>query len=590
MALDLLLEQFDGLIQTPADIKKLEQTILQWGVMGRLVPQDPNDEPASVLLKRIAAEKARLVKEKKIKRPKKLPPISPEEIPTELPKEWSVCRLGEITMKLGAGSTPKGGKKVYTETGVKFLRSQNIWNHGLRLDRVAYIPDEINQRMFKTIVRPKDVLLNITGASIGRSALVPDDFDLGNVSQHVAIVRPIEPETRFFIHLCLISPYIQRKIMDVQVGISREGLSMTQLKKFVFPMPPLEEQKRIIARVDELFEQTRGLAAQLEAAQEARTRLHRAAVGQFVSAITKSPALEPPLAPLNAPSQDMRPLFMAEFDRLHTQQADVDALKQTILQLGVMGRLVPQDPNDEPASVLLKRIAAEKARLVKEKKIKRGKKLAPISSEEMPRIPQNWKWTYLNNLIVGIKAGKSPQAQKRPAENGEVGVLKVSAVTWGTFNPIENKALLPGTDVTNWPTVQASDFLISRANTAKLVGAVVLVEEDYPNLVLSDKTLRLDFVHDSIFKQFMLFALRARWVRDMFEAGAIGTSSSMRNISQSKIRAAKIALPPLEEQKRIVARVDELFALCDQLAAELKSAEAMRERFLGAVLAQAARG
>ncbi len=283
MALDLLLEQFDGLIQTPADVKKLEQTILQWAVMGRLVPQDANDEPASVLLERITAEKARLVREKKIKKGKKLPPIAEDEVPFEIPNGWVVYRLEEITMKLGAGSTPKGGKSVYTETGIKFLRSQNVWNNGLRLNGIAHITNEINQRMFRTIVRPKDILLNITGASIGRSALVPDDFDIGNVSQHVAIVRQIEPETRFFVHLCMISPYIQRKIMEVQVGISREGLSMTQLRKFVFPLPPLEEQKRIVARVDELFALCDELAAGLQSAEAMRERFLEAVLAQAVS-------------------------------------------------------------------------------------------------------------------------------------------------------------------------------------------------------------------------------------------------------------------------------------------------------------------
>ena len=583
MALDLLLEQFDGLIQTPADVKKLEQTILQWAVMGRLAPQDANDEPASVLLKRIAAERARLVKEKKIKRAKKWPPISDDEIPYPVPSSWKWVRLPEIYYSHGQTKPDR----LFTYIDVSAINKEDgVIGNELQIVKPENAPSRArklvaNGSILYSTVRPYLLNIAIVDGEISPKPIVSTAF---------AVMQPFTGVFNRFLYFYLRSKPFIEFVESQMTGVAYPAISDSKLNLGLVPLPPTEEQKRIVARVDELFEQTRTLAAQLEAAQEARTRLHRAAVGQFVAAISKSRPLEPALAPSCPESQDIQALLMAQFDRLHTQQADVDALKQTILQLAVMGRLVAQDPNDEPASVLLKRIAAEKARLVKEKKIKRPKKLPPISDEEMPRIPQNWKWTYLNNLLVGIKAGKSPQAQKRPAENGEVGVLKVSAVTWGTFNPIENKALLPGTDVTNWPTVQASDLLISRANTAELVGTVVLVEEDYPNLVLSDKTLRLDFVHDSIFKPFMLFALRARWVRDMFEGGAIGTSSSMRNISQSKIRAAKIALPPLKEQKRIVAKVDELFALCDQLAAGLESAEAMRERFLDAVLAQAVRG
>jgi type I restriction enzyme S subunit len=157
-------------------------------------------------------------------------------------------------------------------------------------------------------------------------------------------------------------------------------------------------------------------------------------------------------------------------------------------------------------------------------------------------------------------------------------------VTWGEFLPDENKALFSDTRMDGVPTVQANDLLISRANTAELVGAVVLVKEDHPNLFLSDKTLRLDFASSEIFKPYMIHALRASWVRDVFESRATGTSSSMRNISQAKIRSAPIALPPLAEQKRIVAEVESLLALCDALAAEVVAAEEVRGRLLAAVL------
>ena len=230
--------QMDTLADVPQAIPPIRETILQLAVQGKLVPQDPNDEPASELLKRITAEKEQLVKDGKIKKPKPLPEIEEDEIPFEIPQNWEWSRLDEITIKLGAGSTPLGGKSVYQNEGIMFLRSQNVYNDGLKLENVALIPQEVHEKMSGTHLETGDVLLNITGASIGRSAVVPESFTEGNVSQHVSIVRLVNKLIKDSIHLWLISPATQKKILDVQVGVSREGLSMKRLKEFCFPCPP----------------------------------------------------------------------------------------------------------------------------------------------------------------------------------------------------------------------------------------------------------------------------------------------------------------------------------------------------------------
>jgi len=234
-------------------IASLRQAILQEAVSGKLVPQDPKDEPASELLKKIKAEKEKLVREKKTKKEKPLPPISEEEIPFEIPKGWVWVRLGEITAKIGSGSTPLGGRKIYEETGIPFIRSQNVWNTGLELDDVVYITEDIHKKMEGTRVFPGDILLNITGASIGRTCIVPEDFKEGNVSQHVSIVRLISPSITSFTHFFLLSPYLQNKIMDVEVGVSREGLSKKNMELFLVPVPPFSEQNRIIQKLDHLL-------------------------------------------------------------------------------------------------------------------------------------------------------------------------------------------------------------------------------------------------------------------------------------------------------------------------------------------------
>ena len=232
----------------PEDMKK---SILQLAMQGKLVEQRPEEGTADELYKQIIVEKAQLIKDGKIKKEKPLPEIAEDEIPFEIPSSWKWVRLNDLCEKIGSGSTPTGGRNVYKESGIKFLRSQNVYNDGLRYDGIVYISEEQNKP--SSIVKAKDLLLNITGGSIGRCSIVSDDFDVANINQHVMIIRNVELELRFWIHAVIISAYIQSKIMNVQVGVSREGLSAEKLKAFLIPLPPLAEQKRIIAKIEELL-------------------------------------------------------------------------------------------------------------------------------------------------------------------------------------------------------------------------------------------------------------------------------------------------------------------------------------------------
>ena len=234
----------------PQDIKK---SILQYAIEGKLVEQRQEEGTAKELLKEIKLEKEKLVKEGKIKKSKSLPPITEDEIPFDIPENWEWVRLGEIASKIGAGSTPSGGKAVYIDAGIKFIRSQNVYNDGLRMAGMAFISEEINNKKQGSIVQSKDILLNITGGSIGRCALVPDDFDIANINQHILIIRNINEMCRYYLHKVLISPYIQELIMSVQVGVSREGLSAEKTKNMLIPLPPLSEQHRIVAKIEELM-------------------------------------------------------------------------------------------------------------------------------------------------------------------------------------------------------------------------------------------------------------------------------------------------------------------------------------------------
>jgi type I restriction enzyme S subunit len=278
-----IVAHFDTLFTTEASIDTLKQTLLQLAVMGKLVPQDPNDEPASAMLKRIQAEKTKLFAEGKIKKDKPLPLITEDEKPFELPKGWEWIKLGEVLRKIGAGSTPLGGKQVYLNEGIPFLRSQNVWDEGLKLDDVAFISLETHLKMSGTHVCAGDLLFNITGASIGRCAIVPSSFETGNVSQHVTIVRAASKEILQFLHLVLISKHVQQTVMDVQVGVSREGLSIGKLGQFIIPMPPLAEQHRIVAKVDELISLCDLLKTRITQANQLQQKLADVVVEQAIA-------------------------------------------------------------------------------------------------------------------------------------------------------------------------------------------------------------------------------------------------------------------------------------------------------------------
>jgi type I restriction enzyme S subunit len=273
-------QHFDVLFTTQASIVQLKQTILQLAVMGKLVKQDPKDEPACKLLERIATQKQQLINDGTIKKQTPLPPIAENEKPFELPQGWEFERFGNLTSRLGSGSTPRGGQSAYVEKGVIFLRSQNIWNDGLKLDDTAYITDETNEKMNNTQVFPGDVLLNITGASLGRSTIFPEHLKIANVSQHVTIIRLIEESMGLFVHLGILSPLVQRLVWGRQVGMAIEGLSKKVLELFEFPVPPLAEQHRIVAKVDELMILCDSLKANLNQAQTTQLHLTDAIVEQ----------------------------------------------------------------------------------------------------------------------------------------------------------------------------------------------------------------------------------------------------------------------------------------------------------------------
>jgi type I restriction enzyme S subunit len=267
-----LFAHFNRLIEEPDAIPLVREFIINLSVRGRLVRQDPRDEPASALLKRILAERAKLLETGKSEK-HDIEPLALSQAPFDLPEDWVWTHLGEICSKTGSGSTPRGGQAAYHVAGVPFLRSQNIYNDGLRLDDVAYIDQETHRRMAGTLVKPGDLLLNITGGSIGRCCLVPALFQEANISQHVAIIRVAIDGIQAFLHLLILSPYFQAFIVGEQTGAGRGGLPKNRMDRIPVALPPLAEQHRIVTKVEELIAVCDRLEAQLTVTRTESRRL-----------------------------------------------------------------------------------------------------------------------------------------------------------------------------------------------------------------------------------------------------------------------------------------------------------------------------
>ncbi len=269
--------------------------------------------------------------------------------------------------------------------------------------------------------------------------------------------------------------------------------------------------------------------------------------------------------------------FFAKFALFADTPNAVAKMRELVLDLAIKGQLVAQDPEEEGASLLLDAIQ-ERRHAIK------VKNYGDVNSSEQPfQIPSNWLWVRLGNIALASDSGWSPQCESEPREGTNWGVLKVSAVSWGVFRPNENKALPPGMDGKSDCEVHPGDFLLSRANTADLVARSVIVRETPPHLMMSDKIVRFS-LPDLVCKEFINIANLCQSSREYYSKNASGTSSSMKNVGRDVMCNLPIPLPPLAEQKRIVAKVDELMALCDQLESQQKQRETKKATLVQAAL------
>jgi type I restriction enzyme S subunit len=571
---ELLLAHFDRISDAPDTVPRLRGFILELAVRGKLVDQNPNDEPSSRLMKKIETARDRLGLAEGITN-QGTGGFANGDVPFEIPPNWIWVQLGDLCSKTGSGSTPRGGKSVYLNKGVPFLRSQNVHDDSLRLDDVAYISHETHEKMSGTAVRPGDLLLNITGGSIGRCCLVASGLGQANVSQHVAIIRVALDGIQRFLHQLVLSPYFQSFVLSEQTGAGRGGLPKNRMDRIPVALPPLAEQHRIVAKVDELM----ALCDRLEGAQaEREVRRDRLAAASLHR-------LNQPVGAGDTQAfREHANFHLQHLPRLTTRPEHVKQLRQTILNLAVRGQLVPQDPKDAPATDLLKRIQGEKAKLLREGKINREKPPVPPSPDEVGfALRPGWEPARISQILVELQTGPfGSSLHESDYKKGGVPVINPASMKDGRLVPVDSMAIGPDT-LERLATfkLRAGDIVMARRGE---MGRCAVVTEREEGWLCGTGSLILR-LPESVSPIFFATLIGSPFVREYLGGSAVG--ATMQNLNQSILLNLVIGLPPLAEQHRIVAKVDELMALCDRLGAQLATAQSESRRLLESVLYEA---
>ena len=568
MNAERLLAHFERISEAPDAIARLRRFILDLAVRGKLVEQDPEDEPAEELLRLISTEKARLVQAGTIKRLKPLPPITDENELEELRKGWSFSRLGSLIDLLSGQHLQPSEYSENPADGLPYITGPSDFSPGgLCITRYALVR--------KAVACKGQLLLTVKGSGVGKTAICDH--------QEVAISRQLMALTAigwYDRYLALITHRLAVKLQSEARSLI-PGISREDVQNFVLPLPPLAEQHRIVAKVDELMALCDQLEVARQQAEQGRERLMAATLQRL-----NQPAEDP------ASFRQDASFALQVLPSLTTTPAQIKQLRQTILNLAVRGKLVEQDPEDEPADDLLATISFERVDSVQSRKTKSSRPVAPYDGDGEYELPRGWTWSQLGS-ITAVEDGAmcdGPFGSKLKTEHYisepgfavvRLGNIGIGEFLWGKEGHVtsEHFESLPGNHI------RPGDLLI-----AGLADPLVRCCEAPANLgpaVNKADCFRLR-LHRLINRFFVCQFLNSPVAKSFAAEENHGMTRERINLANAK--SIPIPLPPLAEQHRIVAKVDTLLALCDQLEQQLSQADQQRRRMLEAVLAEALGG
>nr|WP_181726102.1 restriction endonuclease subunit S [Polaromonas sp.]QJS06433.1 type I restriction enzyme EcoAI specificity protein [Polaromonas sp.] len=552
----MLLSNFNLLATAPGGVTRLRELILTLAVQGKLVPQDPGDEPASVLLRKIRTEKDRLILGGKIRQDKPLAKIAKEEKPFEVPTGWTWVHALDVCALITDGDHQAPPKAT---SGISFLVIGDVRDGSIDLENASrFVPLSYFEALHWSKQPCIGDVLYTTVGSFGIPVPVIEQQNFC-FQRHIALFRPAITKLQGFLALVLRSSLAFQQAEKGATGIAQKTVPLSVLRELTLPLPPLAEQFRIVTRVEELMCVCDALEVKgkLEAAEHARL------VSTLLGTLTGSGTPE-------ALAQNWQRIAV-HFDLLLDRPQAIDAFEKTILQLAVRGLLVPQDPKDEPASVLLQKISAEKDRLILEGKIKRDKPLQPVADEEKPfEVPQGWGWVRIDE-IAEVQGGIQKTQLRRPIKEHypylRVANVQRDALRLGEIERFE----LTKEELAKW-RLSAGDLLIVEGNgSADEIGRCAVWTGEINPCVYQNHLIRLRCVQ-SAFIAFTKLFLNAPSGTDEMKRLAI-TTSGLYNLSVGKIRNFVVPVPPLTEQFRIVARVEELRRLCADLRQRVSASQ-----------------
>ena len=555
-----LFSNFDRLSDAPDAIPRLRRFILDLAVRGKLVEQDTRDEPAYDLLKRIQVEKARFVKAGKIKEAQSLTAIDRTKAPYEIPLTWEWVPLGETINSHLGGGTPSKNNSAYWAGDI-------FWASVKDVGKGKYIDETIDR-------------ITEAGLADSSSNLIPPGnlivvmrMGLGKVSINRVPIA-INQDLRALSLSSLVSidyHYIFFKTHGFEgTGLTVKGIKVEELLNIAFPLPPIAEQHRIVAKVDELM----ALCDRLEAAQVERESRRDRLVASSLNRLNNG--VDPDAF------RDHARFYFNHFPRLTMRSEHIQQLRQTILNLAVRGRLVPQDPNDKPASELLKYIQTEKARLVKAG-ILTQQKLTAIEAKELAcDCPKNWQSVNFIDVCNLVTSGSRGWAEFYSDTGPKF--IRAQNIRFGRLR-LEDLACvsLPKKAEGTRTQVSKGDLLI--VITGAGVTNPAMLDHDLGEAYVSQHVALIKPTATSLSRWLLLCLMapvgaRAELVERAYGAGKPG-------LNLDNIRFLRIPLPPLAEQQRIVAKVDELMAVCDRLEVQLTATQSESRRLLEAVLHEA---
>ena len=567
-----LLARFDRVADSPDAVSRFRRFVLDLAVRGKLVEQNPADEPASMLLQRVEEEKARLAESGEI-RPRKLR-FRPRQHPVEFekPNGWKLTSLGAVALKItdGAHKTP-----TYVEQGVPFVSVKDFSAGRLDLGNTRFIPPSEHEVLYRRCdPRRGDILLGRIG-TLGKAVIVETDVEF-SLFVSVGMIRfdhaNIDPT---FFRMVLNSPFVEAEFGRIKVGggTHTNKLNLGDLHTVAFPLPPFAEQLRIVAKVDELM----ALCDQLEEARslrrETRDRLTKASYARLSVSDADDVAFRTRarFAVENLPAITVRP-------------DQVKRLRQTILNLAVRGKLVEQDPADEPASKQVSRISEARS-AVKGRRGSRIERLPILTEVEAERLPFSWAPVRLEDVAISMRYGTSIKCDY---DETLTPVLRIPNVSSGQVNLQDLKFGPLNEDKREALALMVDDLLMIRSNgSLDIVGRAAVVTPAAEGMSFAGYLVRLRTLNEQLNTRYVWLALNSDAVREQIER-PIRSAVGLKNVNLTEFNNLSFWLPPIAEQHRIVAKVDELMALCDRLQANLDIVSAGRhclfESFLREVL------